>query len=77
MNDLIRALIEDETASNLTDAIEIINCMKQEIKDGEDIEDVLSQYGLELDYAIDLLQQDYCQRSIVTGFLHLFAQRIF
>lgn len=55
MNDLIRALIEDETASDLTDAIEIINCMKQEIKDGEDIEDVLSQYGLELDYAIDLL----------------------
>jgi hypothetical protein len=28
--------------------------MKQEVKDGEDIQDVLSQYELELDYAIDL-----------------------
>jgi hypothetical protein len=55
MNDLIRVLIEDETENNVTEAIEIINCMKQEIEDGEDIEDVLSQYGLELDYAIDLL----------------------
>jgi len=55
MNDLIKVLIEDETGSDLTDTIEIINCMKQEIKDGEDIEDVISQYGLELDYAIDLL----------------------
>jgi hypothetical protein len=54
MNDLIKTLIEDGTASDRADAIEIIKCMKQEIKDGEDIEDVLSQYGLELDYAIDL-----------------------
>lgn len=55
MNELIRVLIEDETANNVTEAIEIINCMKQEIEDGENIEDILSQYGLKLDYAIDLL----------------------
>lgn len=55
MNDLINALIENEAASNRADAVEIINCMKQEVEDGEDIKDVLSLYGLEIDYAIDLL----------------------
>jgi type II secretory pathway component PulF len=55
MEDLIQALIENETASNREDAIEIINCMRQEVEDGEDIHDVLSQHDLDLDYAIDLL----------------------
>jgi hypothetical protein len=55
MEDLIQALIKNETASDREDAIEIINCMRQEVKDGEDIQDVLSQYDLDLDYAIDLL----------------------
>ena len=54
MNKLIKALIENEMASDTADALDIINCMKQEVKDGEDIQDVLSQYELELDYAIDL-----------------------
>jgi hypothetical protein len=54
MNDLIKALIENEMANDRADALDIINCMKQEVKDGEDIQDVLSQYELELDYAIDL-----------------------
>jgi hypothetical protein len=54
MEDLIKALIDNETAQDRTDAIEIINCMKQEIADGEDIQDVLSQYDLDLDHAIDL-----------------------
>ena len=54
MNKLIKALIENEMASDTADALDIINCMKQEVKDGEDIQDVLSQYELDLDYAIDL-----------------------
>jgi hypothetical protein len=55
MEDLIQALIDNETASDREDAIEIINCMRQEVEDGEDIQDVLSQYDLDLDYTIDLL----------------------
>ncbi len=55
MNNLIKALIENEEAIDRTDAIEIINCMKQEIEGGEDINDVFLLYGLEIDYAIDLL----------------------
>lgn len=54
MDDLIKALIENEIASGRADALDIINCMKQEVKDGEDIQDVLSQYDLDLDYAIAL-----------------------
>ena len=54
MDDLIKALIENEMASGRADALDIINCMKQEVKDGENIQDVLSQYELELDYAVDL-----------------------
>jgi hypothetical protein len=55
MSDLIKILIEGEIANDKTDAIKIISCMKQEIENGEDIVDVLSQYGLEVDYAIDFL----------------------
>ena len=54
MDDLIKALIENEMASGRSDALDIINCMKQEVKDGENIQDVLSQYDLDLDYAIAL-----------------------
>jgi hypothetical protein len=54
MDDLIKVLIENEMASGRSDALDIINCMKQEVKNGEDIQDVLSQYELELDYAVDL-----------------------
>ena len=54
MDDLIKALIENEMASGRSDALDIINCMKQEVKDGEDIQDVLLQYDLDLDYAIAL-----------------------
>jgi len=54
MDDLIKALIENEMASGRADALDIINCMKQEVEDGEDIQDVLSQYDLDLDYAIAL-----------------------
>jgi hypothetical protein len=55
MEDLIRALLDNETAQDRADAIEIIDCMKEEIAEGEDIQDVLSQYDLDLDYAIDLI----------------------
>lgn len=55
MSDLIKILIDAETASDEADAIEIINCMKQEVQGGEDIQDVLLLYDLDLDFAIDLL----------------------
>lgn len=55
MKDLIQALIGNEMATNREDAIEIINAMRQEVEDGEDIHDVLSQYDLDLDRAIDLI----------------------
>lgn len=54
MEDLIDALLQTE-ASNRTEAIAIIQSMQEEIQNGEDIQDVLLQYGLDLDYAIDLL----------------------
>ena len=54
METLIAALIENKMAEKRADAIEIINCMKEEVAEGEDIQDVLSQYDLELDDAIDL-----------------------
>ena len=54
METLIAALIENKMAENRADAIEIINCMKEEVAEGEDIQDILSQYDLELDDAIDL-----------------------
>jgi hypothetical protein len=55
MEILIQVLIENETVSDREDAIEIINCIREEVEDGEDIHDVLSQHDLDLDYAIDLL----------------------
>jgi hypothetical protein len=55
MEDLIQTLIENETASDREDAIEIITCMRQEVKNGEDIQDVLSEYDLDLDHAIAVL----------------------
>lgn len=54
MKNLITALLANEMAQDRTEAIKIINCMKEEIEDGEDIQDVLSQYDLDLDDAIDL-----------------------
>ncbi len=54
METLIAALIENEMAENRAGAIEIIDCMREEVEAGEDIQDVLLQYDLELDYAIDL-----------------------
>jgi hypothetical protein len=55
MKNLIQVLIENEIVSDREDAIEIIACMRQEVEDGEDIHDVLSQYDLDLDHVIDLL----------------------
>lgn len=56
MEDLIQSLVDNETASDRADAIEIITCMRQEVEDGEDIQEVLSQYDLDLDHAIDLFE---------------------
>lgn len=55
MTELINALIENESASDRKEAKEIIQIMLEEIEDGEDLEDVLLNYGLELDYAEELL----------------------
>jgi hypothetical protein len=55
MNYLVRWLIKNEVASDKADAIEIIESMRQEIADGEDIYDVLTLYDLDLDDAIYLL----------------------
>jgi hypothetical protein len=55
MENFIKALLKDEMAADRSEAIETINCMKEEVEGGEDIQDVLSQYDLDLDLAIDLL----------------------
>ena len=62
MENLIAALLVNEiaqckaeaTCQGSTYAIEIIESMQEEVAEGEDIQDVLSQYNLELDDAIDL-----------------------
>jgi hypothetical protein len=56
METLIKALLDNETASNRAEAIETIESMRQEVQDGEDIQDVLAQYDLDLDDAIHLLE---------------------
>jgi hypothetical protein len=53
MEELIQALLDTE-AGDRAEAIEIIKAMKEEIENGEDVQDVLLQYGLDLDYAIYL-----------------------
>ena len=54
MENLIAALLVNEIAQCKAEAIEIIESMQEEVAEGEDIQDVLSQYNLELDDAIDL-----------------------
>ena len=62
MENLIATLLANEmaqdraeaTCQGSTYAIEIIESMREEVAEGEDIQDVLSQYDLELDDAIDL-----------------------
>jgi hypothetical protein len=56
METLIKALLDNEMASNRAEAIETIESMRQEVQDGEDIQDVLAQYDLDLDDAIHLLE---------------------
>jgi hypothetical protein len=55
MNYLIKKLIENEVAEGKTEAISIIHLMRQEINNGEDIYDVLSEYDLDLDDFVYLL----------------------
>jgi hypothetical protein len=54
MKNLIAALLANEMARDRAEAIEIIKSMREEVVEGEDIKDVLSQYDLDLDDAIDL-----------------------
>jgi hypothetical protein len=56
METLIEALLDNEMAINRAEAIDIIESMRQEVEDGEDIQDVLAQYDLDLDDAIHLLE---------------------
>jgi hypothetical protein len=56
METLIAALLNNEMAIDRADAIKIIESMRQEVQDGEDIQDVLAQYDLDLDDAIHLLE---------------------
>jgi hypothetical protein len=55
MNYLIKKLIENEVAEDRTEAISIVHSMRQEIANGEDIYDVLSEYNLDLDDVVHLL----------------------
>ena len=55
MENLIATLLANEMVQDRAEAIEIIESMREEVAEGEDIQDVLSQYDLELDDAIDLL----------------------
>ncbi len=55
MESLIRTLIKREIVGNREEAIETINCMKIEVEGGEDIQDVLILYDLNLDDAVDLI----------------------
>lgn len=54
MENLIATLLANETAQDRTDAIDIIESMREEVAEGENIEDVLSLWDLNLDDAIDL-----------------------
>jgi hypothetical protein len=56
MDYLIKQLIKNEIANDKTDAIEIVESMRQEIADGEDVYDVLALYDLDLDDTVYLLQ---------------------
>jgi len=51
---LINALIENESAMDRIEAKEIIDCMVEDYHLGEEPEDILSSYGLELDYWLNL-----------------------
>lgn len=52
--EIVNVLIQNGSAENEKEALEIIAQMKEDIRDGVDIEDVLYDYGLELDYLYDL-----------------------
>jgi hypothetical protein len=56
MDYLIKQLIKNEVANDKADAIEIVESMRQEIADGEDVYDVLALYDLDLDDTVYLLQ---------------------
>jgi hypothetical protein len=61
MENLIATLLANETAQDRAEAIEIIESMQEEVAEGEDIQDVLSQYDLDFDDAIDLFRfKPYC-----------------
>jgi hypothetical protein len=55
MNRLIKALIDNETCADETEATIEIKQMQSDIDCGEDIHDLLLIYGLTLDDAVDVL----------------------
>lgn len=52
--EIVKILIENGSAENEKEAEQIITEIKSDIMDGVDPEDVLYEYGLELDYFFDL-----------------------
>ncbi|WP_181243732.1 hypothetical protein [Chamaesiphon polymorphus] len=52
---LIEQLIKNKVANDKADAIEIVESMRQEIADREDVYDVLALYDLDLDDTVYLL----------------------
>jgi hypothetical protein len=55
MNNLITALITNETCDDEAEAVGEIGQMQSDLDNGEDIHDLLLIYGLTLDDAIDVL----------------------
>jgi len=51
---LIQALIDNEVATDKIEAREIIDSMIDDYHAGDEPEDILANYGLELDYWINL-----------------------
>jgi hypothetical protein len=56
MEDLIAVLLANEIVQDRTEAIGIIESMREEVEGGEDIHDVLSLWDLDLDCAIHLFE---------------------
>ena len=55
---LAQALVNSENCSTLEEAESEIRAMAERVNDGENPEEVLYDYGLELDYVFDIVE--YC-----------------
>lgn len=55
MNSLVKALIQNEICTSENEAITEIEQMQSDLNSGEDVHDLLLDYALNLDDAIDVL----------------------